>query len=241
MQLNWYYFASLVFVVWCLRHFKEATSQVRLAFLWKLSSLTIFTYLFNLWYFSKIAHVLTLLPLQLCNIGVLLIPVALKTRKKALVDFLFYACGLGALAAILVVSKEYHNTYSLFTFSFYVFHFLIFIIPVFMSVWGFHTLDPNPKEALSVTLILMALSIVIHGINLWLNQIGVPGNYFFTIRSLSVASNEAFALFAKLIPYDYFYMYLVFPILYAYMGLVHIVLGFLSRRHPVTNSKMQMR
>lgn len=231
MQLNWYYFWSLIFSFWCLHHFKEATQEKRLRFLWKLSILNIFTYLFNLWYFSKIAHVLTLLPLQLCNIGVILIPIALKTRNKSLIDFLFYACGLGALAAILIVSEEYHDTYSLFTFSFYVFHFFIFLIPLLISAWGFHQLKPNVRIARNVTLILMVLSLIIHGINLGLNLIGVPGNYFFTLRVLSIKSNVAFAFFAQLIPYDYFYLYLVFPILYVYMFCVSIWLKYLSHRH----------
>jgi Integral membrane protein (intg_mem_TP0381) len=230
MQLNWYYFISLLFTLWCLNHFKEANLVVKEHFLHRLSTLSIFTYLFNLYYFTKFAHILTLLPLQLCNIAVILIPYALKTYKKPLIEFLFYVCGLGALSAILIVSKEYQATYSLFTFSFYTFHFLIFLIPTLLWSWGFCRIDPQLKTAYRLTIVLIVLSLFIHSINLVLNAFNVPANYFFTIIDLSIKSNEAFLFFASIIPFDYFYLYLVFPILYIYMLVIHLILKI--RKHP---------
>ena len=229
MQLNWYYFISLLFTFWCLRHFKETNLEIKQQFLIRLSTLNIFTYLFNLYYFTKFAPILTLLPLQLCNIGVILIPYALKTYKKELIEFLFYVCGLGALSAILIVSKEYQDTYSLFTLSFYTFHFLIFLIPTLLWRWGFCKIDPHLKTAYRLTLILIVLSLFIHSINLLLNAFDVPANYFFTIIEYSIKSNDAFKFFASIIPFDYFYLYLIFPILYGYMVLVYLFLKF--RKH----------
>lgn len=230
MRLHGYYISSLLFVLWCLRHFAKKDSTQRFHFLWVLSWINLISYLLNLVYFSRIAHPLTLLPLQLCNIGVILIPWALKTQRTWIVDFLVYACGCGALAAILIVSKDYEDVYSIFTFSFYVFHFLIFIIPILMGVWGFYTIHPTVKIAMTVTLELIILSLFIHGINLLLNDYGIPANYFFTLRALSVTTNVAFKWFASLIPYDYFYMYLVFPILYLYMALLKKIVWFLTKR-----------
>ena len=105
-QLNWYYFGSLIFVFWVLHHFKAASVNQRKMFLKRLAQINIFFYVYNLYFFTKIAHVLTLLPLQLCNLGVILIPIALRSHSQKLWDFLVYACSLGALAAILIVNKS---------------------------------------------------------------------------------------------------------------------------------------
>lgn len=230
MQLNWYYLGSIIFIIWCLRHFSEKDSKNRIHFLWILTLLMISSYLINLIGFLEFAHPLTLLPLQLCNMGVILTPIALKTQHTTILDFLCYACGCGALAAILIVSKEYQQTYSLFTFTFYVFHFLIFLIPLLLSTWGFYALKPTFKNAKTITLILMVVSLLIHGFNVFLNQFEIPANYFFTIQSLSIPTNKAFEWFASLIPFDYFYMYLVFPILYLYMYAIKKIVWFFSSR-----------
>lgn len=240
MKMNWYYFGSIIFVYVILKQFKRKSQENRFRFLIFLSAVNVVFYFYNLWYFYLRSHILTLLPLQLCNIGVFLIPIALMIKKSLLMDFLFYACGLGALTAILIVSEEYENTYSMFTFTFYVFHFLIFIIPVFSFTWGFYDLKPSIDVALKVTLILIILSIFIHGLNVWLNTVyHIPANYFFTIRELAVPTNQAFAFFAQLIPYDYFYMYVVFPIMYGYMAFVHIVMKLLPKKRNMNSFHMQ--
>jgi len=43
------------------------------------------------------------------------------------------------------------------------------------------------------------------------------------MRLLAAQMNPAFALFAKWIPYDYFYLLVAIPILYAYMGIVYLI------------------
>jgi uncharacterized membrane protein YwaF len=225
-QLNWYYLGSLVFVVWIVHHFKHASIEQKTTLLKRLALVSVVFYLYNLYFFAQRAHVLTLLPLQLCNLGVLVLYHALKKPTQTLWDFLFYVCGLVALAAILIVNVEYHNSYSLFTLSFYIFHFLIFLIPALYVGWGFHSLTPNRATAAALTVTLIALSLLIHAVNLMLNGFGVPANYFFTLRAHSVEVNPIFAGFARVIPSDYFYMYLVFPILYLYMIFIKVLILF---------------
>jgi len=180
----------------------------------------------NWWYFFiRGDHILTLLPLQLCNLAVFLIPAALYTKKAVLMDFVFYICGLGALVAILVVGSDYQEPYSMMTFSFYVFHFSVFLIPLLNSIWGFHSLRPTKKSALHLSLLVLGISFSLHLLNLFINNVfHIEANYFFTMKDLASQMNPAFALFASWIPYDYFYLIVAFPILYLYMTLVYFIM-----------------
>lgn len=231
MQLQAYYFGSLIIVSFILFFFKRKPQSSRFRFLLFLSIINALAYVINWWFFYiRGDNILTLLPLQLCNIAVFLIPTALITKKAVLMDFIFYICGLGALAAILLVSSDYRDTYSMMTFSFYIFHFSIFLIPLLNSIWGFHSLKPNFKSALKLTLFVLIISGSVHMLNLVLNHVyHIPANYFFTMRLLAAPINPAFALFATWIPYDYFYLLIALVVLYLYMGLVYIIMSLVQR------------
>lgn len=222
MQL-WLYYLISVIVVWALMvTHRQRTSSQRHRTLMILAVINAIAYVVNWWYFYiRSDHILTLLPLQLCNLAIFLIPAALITRKGVLMDFVFYVCGLGALVAILIPGSDYAETYSMMTISFYVFHFSIFLIPVLAAVWGFHSLKPSVKSAKDLSVLVLVISLALHGVNLALNTwFDVPVNYFFTMRELAAPINPAFAFFASLIPFDYLYLSFAFPILWLYMALI---------------------
>lgn len=222
MQL-WLYYVISVGVIWALiRTHQHAPSSQRHRTLMVLALINAIAYVVNWWYFYiRSDHILTLLPLQLCNLAVFLIPLALMTRKGVLMDFVFYVCGLGALVAILIPGSDYADTYSMMTISFYVFHFSIFLIPVLAAVWGVHSLKPTRQSAINLSVMVLAISLLLHGVNWTLNTfLDVPANYFFTMRELAAPINPAFAFFASLIPLDYFYLSFAFPILWIYMALI---------------------
>jgi uncharacterized membrane protein YwaF len=225
MQLGLYYLIS-VGVVWALINtHRSASPSQRHRTLMVLALINAIAYVVNWWYFYiRSDHILTLLPLQLCNLAVFLIPLALITRKGVLMDFVFYVCGLGALVAILIPGSDYADTYSMMTISFYVFHFSIFLIPVLAAVWGIHSLKPTRKSAIDLSLMVLVISLALHGVNLALNTfLKVPANYFFTMRELAAPINPAFAFFAALIPLDYLYLSFAFPILWIYMALIGVI------------------
>jgi hypothetical protein len=83
---------------------------------------------------------------------------------------------------------------------------------------------------------VLAISGSVHLLNLFLNNVyAIPANYFFTMRLLAAQMNPAFALFAKWIPYDYFYLLVAFPILYLYMFAVYLItlIPVKKRKHAV--------
>ena len=174
---------------------KKKSQASRFRFLLVLALINALAYIVNWWFFyNRSEHILTLLPLQLCNIAVFLIPIALM-------DFIFFICGLGALAAILVVGSDYQDMYSLMTFSFYIFHFSVFLIPLLNSIWKFHSLKPSLKSALNLSMLVLVISGAVHLLNLYLNTVyNIPANYFFTMRLLAAQMNPAFVLFCKMNP-----------------------------------------
>ena len=222
MQLWLYYLISIILVYGLITTHRNASEKRRHRTLMILALINAIAYVVNWWYFYlRSDHILTLLPLQLCNLAVFLIPAALITRKGVLMDFVFYVCGLGALVAILIPGSDYADTYSMMTISFYVFHFSIFLIPVLAAVWGFHSLKPTVKSAKDLSVLVLIISLALHGVNLILNvYFDVPANYFFTMRLLAAPINPAFAFFASLIPFDYLYLSFAFPILWIYMALI---------------------
>lgn len=164
---------------------------------------------------------LAYLPLHLCSLNALILPIAVVTRNKKLCNLLLLWC-LGALVA-LVANFEMMNT-EVFgeAFNFYFFpHVFEFGIPVLMFKLKLAKKDPACiGTTLSTTMILYS---IVHLCNLVINRycasIGsaLRVNYMFSVE----ATNPLTALFYKLIPHDYWYMYLIIPIVAAYLLVVY--------------------
>jgi uncharacterized membrane protein YwaF len=214
-----YYILTAIFVVVSFAFYKNKSSESKIRFLYVLCVINFLAYVWNLYYFFIYgSHILTLLPLQLCNIAVFLIPASLYFKKTLLMDFAFYLCLPGALAAILIPSNDYAIVYSGMTISYYIFHGLIFLIPLMMAYWKLYDAQPSVKKAMKLTIMVLSLGAMLHFFNVFMYQnFRIPANYFFTIKDWSAPTNPAFALFAQWIPYDYFYLLPALPILYLYM------------------------
>lgn len=214
-----YYLLTVIFVMVSYSLYKNKSSDSKVRYLYILCIINFLAYLWNLYYFFIYgSHILTLLPLQLCNIAVFLIPASLILKKTILMDFAFYLCLPGALAAILIPSNDYAIVYSGMTISYYIFHGLIFLIPLMMAHWKLYDPQPSVKKAIRLTVMVLLLGGTLHLFNVFMYQtFRIPANYFFTIKDWSAPTNPAFALFAKWIPYDFFYLLPALPILYLYM------------------------
>jgi uncharacterized membrane protein YwaF len=153
------------------------------------------------------------LPLHLCSINAMMLPIAVFTRNKTIGNLLL-VWSLGALVA-LVLNFEMTGT-ELFSesFNFYYFpHIFEFGIPVLLFKLGL--VKKDPRCIVSTLSITMAIYTVVHILNSCINAY-IPGadvNYMFSIE----ATNPLTALFYKLIPYQYWYMYLVLPIVAVYL------------------------
>lgn len=192
---------------------KNKSQKVQTAVLFPLSLSGVAAIVYNL---LRWGAPLEYLPLHLCSVNAMLLPIVVLTRNKTLGNLLLLWC-LGALVA-LVANFEMAET-ELFgeAFCFYFFpHVFEFGIPVLLFKLG---LVKKDVECISSTLtITMCLYTLVHLCNLAINRYcGVRVNYMFSME----ATNPLTALFHRVIPYEYWYMYMVLPIAGVYLMIVY--------------------
>lgn len=180
------------------------------------------------------------LPLHLCSINALLLPVVVLTRNKTLGNLLLVWC-LGALAA-LVMNFEMKDV-ELFskTFFYYYFpHVFEFGIPLLLIKLGL--IRKDPKCIGSTLLLTMLIYTGVHLCNKAINACCdaynivdaygevIQVNYMFSV----IPSNPLVALFHKLVPFEYWYMYLVVPIVAGYLVVIYApqLYAQYRARHP---------
>lgn len=224
MRVLWYTVIGLIGIVMILGLFRNASSITRQRFLVAFTLVGVVVY--GLYWAIVIlvpSDLLILLPLQLCDLAVFLMPIGLGTKRQGLMDFLFYACGLGAMAALLLMIMAAEDSFYALDLNFFFSHFAILALPYLMIVWGLYDPQPTVKKAFVLTGILLILTGFMHGLNLFLYQTyHADAFYFFTVVRTGVLVSPLLAWFASIIPYDYWYMTLTLPILYLYMVLVWI-------------------
>ncbi len=199
---------------------KKASPKVQTIVLGILSFAGIAAIIFNLVTWGS---PLEYLPLHLCSLNALVLPVAVFTRNKTLNNLLL-VWSLGALAALVVNTAQADFVLFSDVFCFYFFpHVLEFGIPILMFKLGLAQKDIRCiGSTLGITIVVYTL---IHLFNVWLNgycqaqQIldyagnVIQVNYMYSITP----ANPVFQLFWGLIPHPYWYMFLVFPIVGIYL------------------------
>ncbi len=166
---------------------------------------------------------LAYLPLHLCSLNAMALPIAVFTRNKT-VNNLLMVWSLGALAALVMNTAMAEATLFGAPFCFYYFpHVLEFGIPILMFKLGLAKKDPACiGSTLAITMTSFTL---IHFVNLLINRYCVANqildstgnvlqvNYMFSLDP----SNPLLALFYKVIPHTYWYMYMIVPIVAVYL------------------------
>ncbi len=159
------------------------------------------------------------LPLQLCNINMILIPIAVATKFRPLMSFSFFLAPLGALMALMFPAVGFTDC-SIWLprmIGFYGTHFMIIIEAIALVTFGFYR--PKFKDFPKTILTLVILLLVITGINLLLIKTGLyeRANYFFTMEHEGISILK---LFWSWIPYPVIYLLPGAVILLTYMSLV---------------------
>ncbi len=214
--------AGIIFGLYFL--LKNKSCKVKLCVLAVLSFSGIAAIIYNLLAWGS---PLEYLPLHLCSLNAMVLPIAVMTRSKILNNLLLL-WSVGALfALVLNVSVAETEIFSP-VFCFYYFpHVLEFGIPILMFV--FKLVKKDIKCILSTVLITAASYTVIHFINLWINSYTqqnnildsssniIKVNYMFSITP----ENPLLTFFYNIVPCQYWYMYLSFVIAFVYLGGVY--------------------
>jgi len=163
------------------------------------------------------------MPIQLCNINMLLIPVAVLIKKRPLLSFCFFVAPLGALMAIVMpgIGFECYPIFLPRMLGYFGTHFMIFIMGIALASFGLYRPKLRDLPLTMVTLFVIAL--VVFGINMLLRATGLhpQANYFF---SVDTEGNPLLDLFYSWIPVPFLFLLPSIVLLGAYAGI--ITLGF---------------
>lgn len=168
------------------------------------------------------------LPLHLCSLNAIVLPVAVLTRNKVLNNLLLL-WSLGALLALVLNNSVAEAAIFSPVFCFYYFpHVLEFGIPILVFVFG---LAKKDVKCIASTVAITAGSYtVIHFINIAINSYTakhnildwasnvVQVNYMYSLKP----ENPLLDLFYHVIPYPYWYMYVSFVLVAVYLGFVYL-------------------
>ena len=163
------------------------------------------------------------LPLHLCNINLILIPIAVITMKKPLLSFCFFVAPIGALMALLMPANGFSG-YSILLprmIGFYGIHFIIIILALSIVTFGLYR--PKFRDLPFTILTLLLVALAVFGINMILRTTGLhpKANYFFSVET---EGNFLLEIFHRWIPVPFLYLLPSIIILAPYMLL--ITLGF---------------
>lgn len=168
------------------------------------------------------------LPLHLCSISAVVLPIAVFTRNKVLNNLLLL-WSFGSLFAILInVAVADAKILSWVFFFFYFPHVLEFGIPILMFAFG---LAKKDVRCIGSTIgITLGVYTLIHFINLWINSYTLANNildwqgnvvsvnYMYSIKP----ENPLLDFFYSVIPHSYWYMYLSVILAVVYLGFVYL-------------------
>ena len=125
------------------------------------------------------------LPLHLCNINMMLIPIAVLRRSRPLMCFCFFVAPLGALMALVMPGNGFDG-YSLLLprmIGYYGTHFMIVIEGLAIVCFGLYR--PKFRDLPRAVLTAFLIALVIFGVNLLLRWSGLhpKANYFFSVET----------------------------------------------------------
>lgn len=167
------------------------------------------------------------IPLHLCSFNAMILPVVVFTRNKTLGNLLLVWC-LGALAALVLnYDMTEAKLFSWNVFFYYFPHVVEFGIPILLFLLGH--IKKDPKCILSTVGITMVIYTLVHFANLGINAYAAANNitygadsaiqvnYMFSLRP----NNPLVELFYSWIPHQYWYMFLVLPIVVVYLLFIY--------------------
>ncbi len=169
------------------------------------------------------------LPLQLCNINMILIPIAVILHRRELMSFGFFVGPLGALMALLMPGTGFDG-YSILLprmLGYYGTHFMVIMEGLALAVFGLYRPRFRDLPGTIAALLLVALAVFVVNVILRLTGLHPKANYFF---SMETEGNPVLELFHRILPYPYLYELPCMAVLIPYMLLVTTPFAIIDRK-----------
>lgn len=185
--------------------------------------------------YGDIANFLQGLPLQMCGIAAILLPIISVTKNKLLFNFVYFFSLPGTVLAMALDSTASLSFTDIEMWCFFVPHTLYLVVPLAMILTGY--LRPQGKYIKWIFLMVIGFITIAHFTNLIINKIvgDMTVNFVFTLfPGDSVAATGEFVelpilsqLFHLSGDTPYFYLYLIMPLLLLVFVLLY--LPFISK------------
>ena len=169
------------------------------------------------------------LPFQLCNVNMLLIPVAVLSKKHPLLSFCFFVGPLGALMALVMPGLGFDG-YSLLLprmLGYFGTHIMIIVEALALVTFGLYR--PRFRDLPGTCVTLLCVALAAFGISMLLRVTGLHpnANYFF---SVDTEGNPLLELFHRWIPIPFLYLLPCIVVLLGYMALITGAFALADRR-----------
>ena len=169
------------------------------------------------------------LPLQMCNINMLLIPIAVLKKKRSLMCFGFFLGPLGAMMALAMPGNGFDG-YSLLLprmLGYYGTHFMIVIEGLAIVTFGL--LRPKLRDLPRTIITALLITFAVFIINMLLRWSGLHprANYFFSVET---EGNPLLEIFHSWIPVPFLYLLPSTLILGVYMLVITIPFEVADRK-----------
>lgn len=162
------------------------------------------------------------LPLQLCNINLILIPVGVITMNRTILNFSLFTGSVGAFMALIMPSVGFYGCSILLPrmLGYYFTHFMVFTGALAIVAYGIHT--PKYRELPMTAVMLLAIAFIVFLIDCLFRFTGVCefANYFY---ACDPEGNAILSLLYSIIPVWYLYEVPCLLILVPYMYLVTFI------------------
>ena len=159
------------------------------------------------------------LPLHLCNINMLLIPVAVLSRNRSLMAFGFFLAPLGAMMALAMPASSFSG-YSLLLprmLGYYGIHFMLVITG--LAIGGFGLYLPKFSDLPRTVIAALGVAFCVFLINMLLRRTGLhpKANYFYSVET---EGNVLLEIFHRWLPFPFLYLIPCTAILGVYMLII---------------------
>lgn len=159
------------------------------------------------------------LPLHLCNVNMILLPIAVFTKKKPLLGFCFFVGPLGAIMALTMPGLGFSG-YSILLprmIGYYGTHFMVVILGLSLVTLGLYS--PRFKDIPTIVLATIGIAFIAFVISLALRitELNTHANYFFSIET---EDNPILDMLYSKIPIPFVYLLPTSIILFVYMMII---------------------
>ena len=212
-----------------LRNKTEKTKRIVLLCLAIVNALMYIAYKIVMAFTFDVFIILKELPLHLCNLNLILIPLAILTNNKLLMSYLYYVGLLAAFAGIMFFDSVFlgKNVFSFVVLIYFIYHAILLIFPLlFVSLKLF---TPSLNYVWKALLVLVALAAIMHLVNLLFIHTGwcVEANYFYT---MGMPDNPVLGMLMKFIPILFLYYLPIAPVLYGFDVLITLPQIIIEKR-----------